>query len=215
MISKNWYLSCSVKFAITLQEVLQKELDAAKSARSSLEDSKRALEDELEEQKHTAALLQEQLQKEKRATNAEAEAKDTLKERLEAVQSSATLLQAKLEEAKALEDVLTEKLLRSQASEALFEELNGDMISKLHDADERMSALAKELKDSKDRTYMQHASSCLYFVSHRNRSVFETFSAITFGWLAKRVSPPVFFLFFLVRHIGFRPSGILSGVQSF
>jgi len=158
MISKNWYLSCSVKFAITLQEVLQKELDAAKSARSSLEDSKRALEDELEEQKHTAALLQEQLQKEKRATNAEAEAKDTLKERLEAVQSSATLLQAKLEEAKALEDVLTEKLLRSQASEALFEELNGDMISKLHDADERMSALAKELKDSKDRTYMQHAS---------------------------------------------------------
>ena len=118
MISKNWYLSCSVKFPITLQEVLQKELDAAKSARSSLEDSKRALEDELEEQKHTAALLQEQLQKEKRATNAEAEAKDTLKERLEAVQSSATLLQAKLEEAKAVETALSTQLEESKAAAA-------------------------------------------------------------------------------------------------
>ena len=112
------YLSCSVKFAITLQEVLQKELEAANFARSSLEDSKRALEDELEEQKHTAALLQEQLQKEKLATNAETEAKDTLKERLEVVQSSATLLQTKLEEALAVETALGTKLEESKAAAA-------------------------------------------------------------------------------------------------
>eukprot|EP00435_Cladocopium_sp_Y103_P069234 s444_g32.t6 len=204
---------------LNVEEVLQKELETAKSAANSLEASKTALEKALEEQKNTSALLEDQLCQQRQVLHEQAEASDVLQSRLSQVLASeaatqtklqeaqafeATLTteleeskaavavasaqaagkdrlstcqqvlheqaeasdvlqsrlaqvlaseaatQTKLQEAQALEDALAQRLSNSQAAEAVFEELNGDMISKLHMADQRMAALAEELTTSKE-----------------------------------------------------------------
>ncbi|CAL1128508.1 unnamed protein product, partial [Cladocopium goreaui] len=132
------------------KEVLQKELETAKSAANSLEASKTALEKALEEQKNTSASLEDQLYQQRQLLDEQTEASDTLQARLTQVLASEAATQTKLQEAQTLEDALTQRLSNSQAAEAVFEELNGDMISKLHMADQRMVALAEELTTSKE-----------------------------------------------------------------
>eukprot|EP00435_Cladocopium_sp_Y103_P069231 s444_g32.t5 len=135
---------------LNVEEVLQKELETAKSAANSLEASKTALEKALEEQKNTSALLEDQLCQQRQVLHEQAEASDVLQSRLAQVLASEAATQTKLQEAQALEDALAQRLSNSQAAEAVFEELNGDMISKLHMADQRMAALAEELTTSKE-----------------------------------------------------------------
>ena len=132
------------------QDVLQKELETVKSAATSSEASKTALEKALEEQKNTSASLEDQLYQQRQLLDEQAEASDALQARLTQVLASEAATQTKLQEAQALEDALTQRLSNSQAAEAVFEELNGDMISKLHLADQRMVALAEELTTSKE-----------------------------------------------------------------
>ena len=104
----------------------------------------------MEEQKNTSASLEDQLYQQRQLLDEQAEASDTLQARLTQVLASEAATQTKLQEAQTLEDALTQRLSNSQAAEAVFEELNGDMISKLHMADQRMVALAEELTTSKD-----------------------------------------------------------------
>ena len=104
----------------------------------------------MEEQENTSASLEDQLYQQRELFDEQAEASDTLQARLAQVLASEAATQTKLQEAKAMEEALTQRLSNSQAAQAAVKELNGDMISKLHMADQRMVTLAEELTTSKD-----------------------------------------------------------------
>ena len=137
------------------QDTLKKELEAT----TSLESSKAALEAEQQELKDLVASLEEKLQEQKRLTDVEAEAKAALEAKLEEAQASeiniktkfqaaktaASAAELKLKEFEASQIALTAELQQTKAAEAASVELNGELVNKLEDADERAASLARDL----------------------------------------------------------------------
>ena len=77
---------------------MEKELDEAKSATSSMEASKDALETELQQQKDALASLEEKLQEQKQLTEVQQEAKVSLEAKLQDAQTSKSEVEAALDD---------------------------------------------------------------------------------------------------------------------
>ena len=76
---------------------MEKELDEAKSATSSMEASKDALETELQQQKDALASLEVKMQEQKQLTEAQQEAKVALEAKLQDTQTSKSEVEAGLD----------------------------------------------------------------------------------------------------------------------
>ena len=145
---------------------MQKELDGAKSATSSMEASKDALEAELQQQKDALASLEEKMQEQKQLAEAQQEAKvaleaklqetfaseTALKSELEATNEASSALEAKFLESQALETSLTRELQESKEAEAASIQLKNQLMSQLQNADERVSTLTVDLTAAQDGT---------------------------------------------------------------
>ena len=101
------------------QDTLEKELEAAKTAATSLESSKAALEAEQQEQKDLVASLEEKLQEQKRLTDLEAEAKAALEAKLEEAQASGPASKSELDTTGAAEPEPKEDALADSAESKL------------------------------------------------------------------------------------------------